>query len=264
MNIGILQSAGVAGTIIERALNHPEQQEVFTPVIYSKENGNDKNVSSDLKFGNISAVVVAPGSATEFNFPGSTTVYVDGERRVVAVADNASLDATVQNMFHSLRRDFQCSCPRIAVVYSEVPSVQDQTETEPTLDSLVMKAFSVYAYDEYVGQQMYQHFDLTIVVGETLLKDFLATVMQPTYTRFISGLPMVMAMTDYDADRLATEDDVTELADPVIALRQAVYLVMDVCVSRQAYDEANSNPLPKLYHERKDDSEKVRFAVKKG
>ena len=58
----------MAGRIIETALSHPEHTDVFKPVIYSKENQNDKNVSSDLKFGNIEAVIVAPGSATEFKF----------------------------------------------------------------------------------------------------------------------------------------------------------------------------------------------------
>ena len=43
----------MAGRIIETALSHPEHTDVFKPVIYSKENQNDKNVSSDLKFGNI-------------------------------------------------------------------------------------------------------------------------------------------------------------------------------------------------------------------
>ena len=60
MNIGILQPAGMAGRIIETALSHPEHTDVFKPVIYSKENQNDKNVSSDLKFGNIAAGIVTP------------------------------------------------------------------------------------------------------------------------------------------------------------------------------------------------------------
>ena len=32
---------------------------------------------------------------------------------------------------------------------------------------------------------------------------------------------------------------------------------------RQFYDEPMQNPLPKLYHEKRDDSEKVRFAIPK-
>ena len=86
VNIGILQSAGIAGRIIETALNNPEITDVFTPVIYSKENQNDKNVGADLKFGNIAAVVVAPGSTTEFSFPGAMIVYADQGRRIAGIS----------------------------------------------------------------------------------------------------------------------------------------------------------------------------------
>ena len=90
INIGILQSAGIAGRIIETALNNPEITDVFTPVIYSKENQNDKNVGSDLKFGNIAAVVVAPGSTTEFSFPGAMMVYAEGSLRFASVSASAA------------------------------------------------------------------------------------------------------------------------------------------------------------------------------
>ncbi|MDE6151791.1 MAG: hypothetical protein K2G12_07395, partial [Prevotella sp.] len=94
MNIGILQSAGIAGNIIEQALSIPEQEEVFTPTIYSKENGNDKNVGADLKFGNIAGIVIAPGSATEFNFDGAMTLYTDGRMRLAT----AFTDKTPEEM----------------------------------------------------------------------------------------------------------------------------------------------------------------------
>ena len=33
--------------------------------------------------------------------------------------------------------------------------------------------------------------------------------------------------------------------------------------NRSTYDEPMTNPLPKLYHEKRDDSEKVRFTIPK-
>ena len=65
---------------------------------------------------------------------------------------------------------------------------------------------------------------------------------------------------DYPATYQFEEDD---LDDPAHALRAAIYTAMEVRRNRKAYDEAHESPLPKLYHERKDDSEKVRFAVSK-
>ena len=47
------------------------------------------------------------------------------------------------------------------------------------------------------------------------------------------------------------------------SFRQAVYMAIDIFRNRIDYDEAYENPLPKLYHEKKDDSEKVRFNIPK-
>lgn len=273
MNIGILQSAGIAGTIIDVALNHPEQQEVFTPVIYSKENGNDKNVSSDLKFGNISAVVVAPGSATEFNFPGSMTIYADDNIRVssvfegIGVPEDASAEVVaerVQKAWRSLQRDFLCSTPRIALLTTgDYPAnellhtiVSDQTQ-------LGVGIFGPYVLDEFVDQQLYQHFDLMLTLDDAMARTVLDAVSMPTRTRLLAGLPIIMALTDYGAESIPADAETADLGQPALALRQAVYTVIAVCRNRIAYDEAHRDPLPKIYHERKDDSEKIRFAVKK-
>ena len=40
-------------------------------------------------------------------------------------------------------------------------------------------------------------------------------------------------------------------------------MAIDIFRNRIDYDEAYENPLPKLYHEKKDDSEKVRFNIPK-
>lgn len=45
------------------------------------------------------------------------------------------------------------------------------------------------------------------------------------------------------------------------SMRHAVYAAIDMFRNRNNYDEPLANPLQKLYHEKRDDSEKVRFAV---
>ena len=46
-------------------------------------------------------------------------------------------------------------------------------------------------------------------------------------------------------------------------LRQAIYLAIDVFRARAYYDEPLADPLPKLYREKRDESEKVRFSIPK-
>ncbi|MDY4952242.1 MAG: 4-hydroxythreonine-4-phosphate dehydrogenase, partial [Prevotella sp.] len=47
------------------------------------------------------------------------------------------------------------------------------------------------------------------------------------------------------------------------SFRHAIFLAIDAFRHRQEYDEPLENPLKKLYHEKKDDSEKVRFSIPK-
>lgn len=268
MNIGILQSAGIAGNIIELAFNHPEQTEVFTPIIYSKENNNDKNVSTDLKFGNIKGVVVAPGSATQFNFPGSMLVYTDDRLRIASVIEGqgelteALLTERIQKAWLCVKRDFLCGAPRMALLATGNADY-DQNILKPVVETLMAQGVYVngpYDAATYVEQQDYQHFDITIAVDETQLRTVLDEVGNANCTKLIAGIPMAMAMTDYSA---SFDFDSVELEEPAQALRQAAYNIIDVIRNRSIYDEAHQNPLPKIYHERKDDSEKIRFAVKK-
>ena len=269
INIGILQSAGIAGRIIETALNNPEITDVFTPVIYSKENQNDKNVGSDLKFGNIAAVVVAPGSTTEFSFPGAMMVYAEGSLRFAAVsasAEDLSADVAadiIRKAWQMLRRDFMVSMPRIALVIPKESPSQTVDMCKQVVRDLTEQGvyvFGPYPADEYSEDNLLQNFDISLVVGEKELQDLVQTRTSDMRTRFIAGMPMIMTQTDYPATFEFAEDDLDE---PANALRQAAYLAIDISANRISYDEAHESPLPKLYHEKRDDSEKVRFAIPK-
>lgn len=276
MNIGILQSAGIAGRIIEVALNHPEHTDVFTPVIYSKENQNDKNVGSDLKFGNIQAVVVAPGSSTEFKFEGSVVVYIDDHLRLATAVPGKSigempaaltkevLTDCLRKCWMSLKRDFGLTMPRIGIVaLNDTIDEAEKNIIAPAVAEATAEGIGVfgpYVLDDYLEENKFQHFDMTVVISDEQAQKMLGMVSSDLRTRFIAGIPMVMAQTDYSA---AYEFDEADLEEPAQALRDAVYNVMDISRNRRVYDEAHKNPLPKLYHERRDDSEKVRFAVKK-
>ena len=46
------------------------------------------------------------------------------------------------------------------------------------------------------------------------------------------------------------------------SMRHAIYMAVDMFRHRVDYDEPLANPLPKLYHEKREDGDKARFAVK--
>ena len=267
MQIGILQSAGIAGKIIEHALNHPEHTDVFTPIIYSKENQNERNVSSDLKFGNISAVVVAPGSATELKFNGSMTVFVDEHIRVAAVMEEETEELTgeflaerARKAWNCVKRDFYCSLPRIALLSSG----NEQTDKEllapvvAELNSNGVYVYGPYATEQFLSEGNHIHFDLTLAITKEQAQKVLTEVAEETYAKLQTALPIVVVQTGYS---VTYDFDEGDLEKPAQALRNAVYTAMEVCRNREDYDQAHHDPLQKLYHERRDDSEKVRFSI---
>ncbi|WP_456105310.1 4-hydroxythreonine-4-phosphate dehydrogenase PdxA, partial [Prevotella sp.] len=75
-----------------------------------------------------------------------------------------------------------------------------------------------------------------------------------TYT---AGLPLVRTAAEIpDSLSLAGKGVADELP-----FRHAIYLAIDIYRNRAEYDAPMGNPLPKLYKERRDDSDKVRFSV---
>ena len=66
---------------------------------------------------------------------------------------------------------------------------------------------------------------------------------------FTAGLPVVRTSPDH-----GTAYDIAGkgIASPT-SFREAVYAAIDIFRNRQRFDEANANPLPKLYHDRRED-----------
>ena len=76
---------------------------------------------------------------------------------------------------------------------------------------------------------------------------------------YLAGLPIICtAPCDGPSFDIAGKGVADEMS-----FRHAIYLAIDIFRNRQNYDEPLANPLKKLYHERRDESEKVRFFIPK-
>ena len=75
----------------------------------------------------------------------------------------------------------------------------------------------------------------------------------------MAGLPLVCTTTAHGA----RHDIAGTWQADVSPFRHAIYEAADILRNRATYDEPLANPLKKLYHEKRDDSDKVRFAVSK-
>lgn len=171
--------------------------------------------------------------------------------------------------FNTLRRDFRISNPRVAILAlnprtneDEKFGKEEQETIIPAINELAdqgIEAFGPYSADHFFGTGAFSHFDGVLAMyHDQGFAPFKA--LSPEYgVLYNAGLPLIVTASDqtvgYDKAGKNIEDPNN--------FRQAIYLAIDAFRNRVCYDEAYKHPLEKLYHERKDESEKTRFGIPK-
>ena len=188
------------------------------------------------------------------------------------VAQAITKEAIIEKatIFHqSLKRDFRVSNPRIAVLALNphagdegVLGSEEQTIIKPAIDELAAKGIQVfgpYPADGFFGAATYVHFDGVLAMYHDQGLAPFKTIAISDGVNYTAGLPIIRTSPDHGtAFDIAGQGKADENS-----MRQAIYTAIDVFRNRQNYDEPLQNPLPKLFHEKRDDSEKVRFAIPK-
>lgn len=237
------------------------------------------------------ATIQSPG----FHFPGHTeyieTSVGDGNKALMIlmneslrvalvtthlpikdIAKAITKEAIIEKatIFHkTLKRDFRISNPRIAVLSlnphagdNGLLGSEEQEVIKPAIDELEkqgIQAFGPYPADGFFGSNAYDHFDGVLAMYHDQGLAPFKTIALESGVNFTAGLPIVRTSPDHGtAYDIAGQGKADENS-----FRQAVYTAIDVFRNRQNYDEPLQNPLPKLFHEKRDDSEKVRFAIPK-
>ena len=169
-----------------------------------------------------------------------------------------------------LRRDLRISSPRIAVLPLNPPTGNEadpwgEEEKEmiiPAIEELEqagIQAFGPCAVDEVFSNANYTKFDAVLAMYHDQGLTPMKMLEREEGVSLSTGMPFVCTSPEigvqYDIAGKGCADEAP--------LRQAIYLGIDVFRNRINYDEPMGNPLPKLYKEKRDDSEKVRFAVPK-
>lgn len=169
----------------------------------------------------------------------------------------------------ALRRDFNVASPRIAVLSLNphagdggVIGMEEETVIKPAIQELSdegVDAFGPFAADGFFGHGSYDAFDGVLAMYHDQGLAPFKTIVGDEGVNITAGLPIVRTSPDHGtAYDIAGRGIANEAS-----FRNAVYKAIDIFRNRKAYDEPLGNPLKKLYHERRDDSEKVRFAVPK-
>jgi 4-hydroxythreonine-4-phosphate dehydrogenase len=106
-----------------------------------------------------------------------------------------------------------------------------------------------------MGSGAYSHFDGVLAMyHDQGLTPFKVLAMD-NGVNFTAGLPLVRTSPDHGtAFDIAGKGEAS--AD---SFRQALYMAIDIHRNRKSYAEAYHNPLRKLYHEKRDDSDKLKL-----
>lgn len=169
-----------------------------------------------------------------------------------------------------LRRDLRISNPRIAVLALNPPTGDDENpwgEEEksiiiPAIEELEQESIQVfgpYAADKFFGNSDYLQFDAVLAMYHDQGIAPMKSLSSDDGISLLTGMPFVCTRPEIGVNY---EQAGKGIADET-ALRHAVFMGIDVFRNRKNYDEPLANPLPKLYKEKRDDSEKVRFAIPK-
>lgn len=185
-------------------------------------------------------------------------------KNVSACITEESIEEKIKALNESMKRDFRLSNPRLAVLAlnPDAGGTEEKQVLAPTICKLAdggINVYGPYPTSDFFGKDMFDAFDCTLAMYDDQALIPFNTLMLEDGTFYIAGLPLVCtapAITPcFDDAGKGTADENT--------LRHAIYYAIDIFRHRNEYDEPLADPLQKLYHEKRDESEKVRFAIPK-
>lgn len=204
---------------------------------------------------------------------GQQPLLVNGRVRIVVPTttyDKESLKAKVKELRDLLRRDFMLSTPRIALLAANNRNEDgswgtEETETiRPAVEELMeenVPAFGPYDATAFADSQQYEQFDGILANSKEQALALLDATEDAQGAMLVEGPAYVVTAIRPNAK--SCPKTAGEEPQEGQTLRNAIYLALDVVRHRISYDRPFRHPLQKLYHEKKDDSEKVRFAIPK-
>lgn len=250
----------------------------------------------DWKEGEADVIVTAPvNNNARFQFSGQSryiedhieedgkglTILLNHETRIALATRNLPLKQVAEcitkesivnkatTLYNSLRRDFRISNPRIAVLSlnpkageNGLLGSEENDIIAPAIQELNdsgIRAFGPYAADMFFGNVYYEEFDAVLAMYYDQAFIPFRQMSDGDGVNYTAGLSLVRTSPDAEAQFEVAGKNYLNGS----SFRNAIYAAIDIARNRAEYDEPNQNPLPKLYKERRDDSEKARFVAAK-
>ena len=165
-------------------------------------------------------------------------------------------------IFHqSLKRDFRISNPRIAVLALNPQEGTEEKEIiRPAIETIEkegIQAFGPYVSDQFFGENLYEQFDGVLAMYDDQGNVPFKTLAQEYGVKMKAGISAIVTTPDQDPSFDIAGKGIADAQ----SLRHAIYTAIDMYRHRQEYDAPLAHPLPKLYHEKREDGDKARFTL---
>ena len=165
-------------------------------------------------------------------------------------------------IFHqSLKRDFRISNPRIAVLALNPQEGTEEKEIiRPAIDTIEkegIQAFGPYLADQFFGENLYEQFDGVLAMYDDQGNVPFKTLAQEYGVKLKAGISAIVTTPDQDPSFDIAGKGIADAQ----SLRHAIYTAIDMYRHRLEYDAPLAHPLPKLYHEKREDGDKARFTL---
>ena len=194
---------------------------------------SEQKALQDLQAGNIDALVITPKQETYPCPAGSTEMLINEDVHMALVnkVDQNSIEALRQ----TLERDFDCQHPRIAILANQVP--QENAEKE-TFEEKHMHVYGPFAIKEFFEEEKYMFYDGIITSDREKATKAFGALVYEYGIRFYAGSDLIIT---------------SPFKSEVTSLNHAMYIASDVYRNRENYDQERENPLPKLFHDKRED-----------
>lgn len=260
---------------VERALEDYAQG-LFDVMVMAPGNNDELDFISDT----LQKKKTAEGDEDNVNAPSQPLVIVSnnnvnfasvvGKKTIDDTRQCLTIEAIVERstaMRDALRRDLRENNPRVAMLALNDSITTDENSAEmstiaPAVSLLVnsgVQVFGPYSESDLLEDFAYTHYDGILGMYDGQCESIRKKLFDDNGFVLYSGLGLVVTSPQQGPSFEICGKGIADAS----SFRSSIFAAIDVYRNRICYDIPLANPLQKIYHERREDGEKVRFAVKK-
>ena len=240
LKIAISQTGAdsAAGDLIRQVCSDPAMLELCTPVKLEKE-----AAYRELERGKVDALVLTSAAEQEKN---AIEIIVTDKANIMVLSKEPTAEDIVK-FRDILERDFGLQLPRIAIVL-------ETALQNPDLASQITEEHGINTYGPYTVEQIMaddtaSHFDGIVTADRSLAQRIVAEMADVAPVLYFAGRDRIVTAVYEPAKEEVTEEGVADVS----WLTHPFFVATDVIRNRVFYDEARQDPLPKLFHDKREE-----------